>query len=243
MAKTRFTGVVHSDLYSGLTSILGKSVTTYPLREVQHPQEGQSETLDVLSGDNMTINLDVAFRWRINRESAHTLFLEVGRWNEVREFVYNAYRSAVRDGASEVTAADLLSSERQGIGTRIRDLLVARLESRGIVVTEVFVRGIDPPQAMKTAIEEKLAREQQVQAEVFQTQVVTEQANQRRAEAQGIRDAQGIIATSLDGERGTRYLYWRYLEMLGEIGRGSNNMVIAPTEGGIPIFLGQGGNR
>ena len=47
----------------------------------------------------------------------------------------------------------------------------------------------------------------------------------------------GIIASSLTGVPGQRYLYWRYLEVLGEVGAGSNNLVIAPTEGGIPIFF------
>ena len=36
---------------------------------------------------------------------------------------------------------------------------------------------------------------------------------------------------------GQRYLYWRYLEMLGEVAAGTNNLVIAPTEGGIPLFF------
>ncbi|MEJ2343698.1 MAG: hypothetical protein P8Y10_16060 [Gemmatimonadales bacterium] len=80
-----------------------------------------------------------------------------------------------------------------------------------------------------------------MQAEGFQTQVVEEQANQKRAEAAGIRDAQEIIATSLTGTAGQRYLYWRYLEMLGEVAQGTNNMVIAPTEGGIPLFFTPGG--
>jgi regulator of protease activity HflC (stomatin/prohibitin superfamily) len=99
------------------------------------------------------------------------------------------------------------------------------------------VREIVPPATLREAIEQKLAREQQVQAEAYQTQVVAEQANQKRAEAEGIRDAQDIIATSLTGVSGQRYLYWRYLEVLGEVAQGQNNMVIAPTEGGIPIFF------
>ena len=111
------------------------------------------------------------------------------------------------------------------------------LEPRGILVTDFFVREIEPPETIRQAIENKLSREQQVQAEAYETQVVEEQANQKRAEAAGIRDAQEIIATSLTGVQGQRYLYWRYLEVLGEVGAGSNNLVIAPTEGGVPIFF------
>lgn len=118
--------------------------------------------------------------------------------------------------------------------------MAEKLEQRGIVITEFFVRELQPPETLRQAIEAKLAREQQVSAEAFQTQVVEEQANQKRAEAAGIRDAQEIIATSLTGVSGQRYLYWRYLEALSEIAQGENNLVIAPTEGGIPIFLTPG---
>jgi len=119
--------------------------------------------------------------------------------------------------------------------------MAGELAPRGIVMTQFFVREIEPPEALRLAIEQKLAREQQVQAEGYQTQVVEEQANQKRAEAAGIRDAQEIIATSLTGTAGQRYLYWRYIEMLGEVADGTNNLVIAPTEGGIPIFFTPGG--
>jgi regulator of protease activity HflC (stomatin/prohibitin superfamily) len=155
----------------------------------------------------------------------------------VHAFVYNTYRSAVRDAVAEVAAANILSRDRAAIGTRIDELMAERLVPRGIVVTDFFVRELEPPETLRQAIEAKLAREQQVQAEVFQTQVVEEQANQKRAEAEGIRDAQDIIATSLTGTPGQRYLYWRYLEVLGEVGAGENNLVVAPTEGGIPIFF------
>ena len=32
-------------------------------------------------------------------------------------------------------------------------------------------------------------------------------------------------------------LYWRYLDVLGEVADGQNNMIIAPTEGGVPVFV------
>ncbi len=181
--------------------------------------------------------MDAAYRYRLNPDSVVHLFLTVGDDRAIHNFVYNTYRSAVRDAVAEVMAANILSRERAGIGARIEQLMSVNLEPRGIVMTEFFVREIEPPEAIRLAIEDKLAREQQVQAEGFQTQVVQEQANQKRAEAAGIRDAQEIIAESLTGAAGQRYLYWRYLEMLGEVGAGSNNLVIAPTEGGIPLFF------
>lgn len=232
------TGSVGSRPYSqGLYHSILRSWTNYPLREIQYPREGQSDQLTALSSDQLQIAVDAAFRYRIVPDSVVSLYLTVGEPRAVDAYVYNTYRSSVRDAIAEMVAADILSQERASIGVRIRTIMSERLSPRGIEVTDFFVREVTPPETLRQAIEAKLAREQQVQSEKFQTQVVAEQANQKRAEAEGIRDAQQVIASSLEGVRGQRYLYWRYLEMLGEVGQGQNNMVIAPTEGGIPLFF------
>ncbi|MFV1986960.1 MAG: SPFH domain-containing protein [Gemmatimonadota bacterium] len=232
------TGAVASKPYrQGLYHSILRSWTNYSLREVQFPPDGQSETLSALTSDQLQIKVDAAFRYRLMPDSVVHLYMTVGSPRDVHSFVYNAYRSATRDAISEMAAQDILSQERAGIADRIEQIMSDRLLPRGVEITDFFVREVVPPEAIRMAIEAKLAREQQVQAESFQTQVVVEQANQQRAEAKGIRDAQEIIAASLEGTAGQRYLYWRYLEMLGKIGEGQNNVVIAPTEGGIPIFF------
>lgn len=239
--RNPLTGSVDSRPFrQGLYHSILRSWTNYPLREIQYPGSGQSEHLTALTSDQLQIGMDAAFRYELVPDSVVALYLTVGEPAAVHSYVYNTYRSATRDAIAEMTAQDILSKERAGIATRIRQIMTDKLEPRGIRVTDFFVREIVPPEAIRQAIEEKLAREQQVQKEQFQMQVVEEQANQKRAEAEGIRDAQDIIAASLGGPTGQRYLYWRYLEMLGKVGDGQNNMVIAPTEGGVPIFLTPG---
>lgn len=232
------TGAVSPTPYrQGLYHSVLRSWTNYSTREIQYPSQGAAERLTALSSDQLQIGVDAAYRFRINPDSVVNLYLTIGSPADIHAYVYNTYRSAVRDAIAEVAAAQILSSDRATIGDRIELLMAERLEPRGILVTDFFVREIEPPETIRQAIEDKLAREQQVQAEAYQTQVVQEQANQKRAEAAGIRDAQEIIATSLTGVQGQRYLYWRYLEVLGEVGSGDNNLVIAPTEGGVPIFF------
>ncbi len=239
--RNPLTGAVGVSPYNqGLYHSILRSWTNYPLREVQYPREGQSERLTALTSDQLQIAVDAAFRYRLRSDSVVHMYLTIGEPNEVHSFVYNTYRSSTRDAIAEMTASDILSTERTGIAARIGEIMSDRLLPRGIEMTDFFVREVVPPETIRAAIEEKLAREQQVQVAEFQTQVVVEQANQKRAEAEGIRDAQDIIAASLEGLAGQRYLYWRYLEMLGKIGEGSNNMVIAPTEGGIPVFFTPG---
>lgn len=240
--KNAVTGAVADQLYEqGLYHAVLRDWTTYSRRELQYPGRAQSERLSALTSDQLTIAIDAAYRYRIVPDSALSLYLQIGDMEDVHTFVYNSYRSAARDAVANIAAADILSRERAGIGGQIRTIMAARLEPRGILITDFFVRDIEPPPAIRQAIEQKLSREQQVQAEAYQTQVVEEQANQRRAEAEGIRDAQNIIAESLAGPSGQRYLYWRYIESLMEVGKGENNLVIAPTEGGVPIFVTPGG--
>ena len=236
--RNPLTGAVGAEPYrQGLYHSILRSWTNYPLREIPYPREGASESLTALTVDQLQIDVDAAFRYRIMPDSIVHLYLTVGEPADVHSYVYNTYRSATRDAIAEMSAQDILSQERAGIAERIEQIMSRRLEPRGVAVTDFFVREVVPPESIREAIEAKLAREQQVQSEQFQTQVVAEQANQQRVEAEGIRDAQGIIASSLEGVSGQRYLYWRYLEMLGKIGEGQNNMVIAPTEGGIPLFF------
>lgn len=236
--KNRFTGAVAEDSYGqGLRPAILSSWTTYDLREIQYPSGGSSEPLQALTSDQLSVTVDAAFRYRLEAQQIRDLYVSIGEPERIHAYVYNIYRSAARDAVSEIAAADLLSVERAGIAERIQELMTGRLGERGITMTDFFVREIVPPPSIREAIEQKLAREQQVQAERYQTEVVVEKANQRRAEAEGIRDAQNVIAESLDGLRGQRYLYWRYLEMLGDVGQGENNVVIAPTEGGVPVFI------
>ena len=235
------TGAVGGEPYrQGLYHSILRSWTNYSTREIAFPREGGSETLTALTADQLQIRVDAAYRYRLVPDSAVSLYLEIGEPPAVHAFVYNTYRSAVRDAVAEMDATTILSRDRAEIGTRIEALMADRLTERGIEITDFFVRELQPPETLRQAIEAKLSREQQVQAEAFQTQVVEEQANQKRAEAAGIRDAQAIIATSLTGVSGQRYLYWRYLESLSEVAQGTNNLVIAPTDGGIPIFLTPG---
>lgn len=236
--RNPLTGAVGPRPYQqGLYHSILRSWTNYPLREIQHPRDGLSEQLTALTSDQLQITVDAAFRYRMIPDSVVHLYLTVGEADDVHDYVYATYRSATRDAIAEMAAQDILSVQRAGIDDRIEQIMTEQLGPRGIAITDFFIREVVPPESIREAIEAKLAREQQVQSETFQTQVVVEQANQKRAEAEGIRDAQAVIASSLEGVSGQRYLYWRYLEMLGKIGEGQNNMVIAPTEGGVPLFF------
>lgn len=242
--KGLLSGEVSSVQDVGLHHSILRTWTVYDLREIQYPEEADADVLTVLTSDQLPVQIESAYRYRIEKQAVRNLVLQVGGPRQVHELVYNAFRDATRDAVAEIAARDILSKERAQISTRIEQLMQDKLRDRGITVVQLFVRDIQPPPRLREAIEEKLAREQQVERERYQTQVVMEQANQRREEAIGIRDAQQIIAESLVGERGLRYLNWRYFETLKDVAEGSNNMVVVPiTEYGTPLFFTPGMNH
>jgi regulator of protease activity HflC (stomatin/prohibitin superfamily) len=181
--------------------------------------------------------VDASYRYRVLPEMVVELFLVVGDMRAVNQYVYTTYRTALRDAIAELTGTEILSTERLGIASRVeelmdQELMDQELEPKGIEVVRFFVREIQPPQAVREAIELKLQREQEVQAQVFQTEIVMEQAEQKRQEALGIRDSQNIIGESLT----SAYLSYFYMQTLQEVGQKEGNVIIAPTEGGNLLF-------
>lgn len=230
-----FTGSVNGPYEQGFHIVPFVTWESYQTRRQQVPDGEQADRVEVLTADQLRLIVEASYWYRVEDDAAVQLYLERGDSESVHNFVYDAYRNATRDAVSEIAAQDLLSEDRQGLGARIEQLLRDKLEGTGVEVTRYFLRDIDPPDKVKMAIEEKLSRQQEVQTEEYQTQVVQEKANQRREKARGVRDAQNIIAESLEGERGLRYLNWRYYEVLQKAATGKNNLIIANQE--MPMIL------
>ena len=122
-----------------------------------------------------------------------------------------------------------------------------RLKSLGVVFLFILVVGAIAfaalPQygvyAAHKHGEAELARAQQNrQIRVQEAQAKFESADfEARAEvrrAQGVAQANKIIADSLGGPEG--YLRWRYIEMLQETGANGREVIYVPTEANLPIL-------
>jgi prohibitin 1 len=219
-------------LYFSAPAFFWKQYSKYETREIQWPAGAQSERAEALTSDQLTIAVDAAYRYRVVPEKVVDLFLRVGDMRAVDQYVYTTYRTALRDAIAELTGTQILSTERLQIAARVEELMGEELSPKGIEVVRFFVREIEPPPAVRQAIELKLQREQEVQAQRYQTEIVKEQAEQKRQEALGIRDAQNIIGESLTAA----YLSYYYMQTLQEVGRKEGNVIIAPTEGGNLLF-------
>ena len=100
------------------------------------------------------------------------------------------------------------------------------------------MRDVQAPPRVREAIEARQEREQEVEAERFQTEIIQERALQAIEEAKGLAEAQKIISEGLT----PAYLTFHYIEQLTTLPPGS--VVYVPTEGGVPLMrqIGGGGN-
>jgi len=211
------------------------SIEKMSIREQSFPSDGTVERMDAQTSEQLTVTLEVAILYRIDGVQAPQLYQRLGTESQIENrIVLNAVRNGVRDAIATKSINEVFSPNRSELAITMKSEIQAKAGDR-IQVLDVFVRDIQAPPTVKDAIEAKLAREQQVAAERFQTEIIQERAKQKIEEAKGIAEAQKIINVDLTD----RYLMLRYIEALQNLPQGS--LVVAPTQGGMPLLLNPGG--
>ena len=205
------------------------SIERYSTREEQYPEGGdQRETMEALSSEQMAMQVDAGLRWQIDPQAAPRIFTEIGDERQIHSAVLNAIRKGVRDGMVQYSINDI--SKRALIANTMEALVDSALATRPraggppfriATVTAFFLRNLEPPAAVVTAINNKIAQEQQVETERHRVEVARLQAEQQR-----------LLNTTLTAEALTK----QYLDVLRDM-RTSNNLVImVPTTGGLPLL-------
>lgn len=207
------------------------SVEKMSTREQNFPSDGSVEQMEAQTSEQLNVALEVSLLYRFDGTRAAELYQRLGTESNIQNrIVLNAVRNGVRDAIATKSINEVFSPNRRELATAMREAIQDKAGDR-IEVLEVFVRDIQAPPTVKTAIEDKLAREQQVASERFQTEIIQEKAKQKIEEAKGIAQAQKIINVDLTD----RYLMLRYIEALQNLPSGA--LVIAPTQGGVPLLL------
>lgn len=211
------------------------SITKMSIREQAFPTDGGVERIEAQTSEQLNVDLEISILYRIDGNNAPDLYQRIGTESQIKNrIVLNAVRNGVRDAAATKSINQIFSPDRREVASDMKQAIQAKAGDR-IEVLDVFVRDIQAPERVRTAIEEKLQREQEVSEEQFQTQIIQERAKQQAEEAKGIAEAQQIISEGLTPE----YLTFFYIQQLSELGEG--NVVYVPTEGGIPLIRNLGG--
>ena len=119
----------------------------------------------------------------------------------------------------------LIPGKRSIIEKEIKQQMSKILENRGFIIEAILLKSITLPSGLYAAIESKLRAEQQAQQMEFVLLKETKEAERKRIEAAGIRDAQLIIKEGITEGN----IEWKSLEVLREIAT-SNNAKLILTE-------------
>jgi regulator of protease activity HflC (stomatin/prohibitin superfamily) len=181
----------------------------------------QDSPISVLSEDGLRVKVDVAVWFKVIGSNSPRIYKTIGT-DYVDKIVRPYTRAAVRDATVKYKATDMYQEARGKMATDIERLVRAEFKKRGLYCENVALRNIELPTAVAEAISQKLQAEQEAQKMEFKLQKEEKEADRRRIEARGIKDAQEIINKTLSRE----YLSYFYIETLRNLVNSPNNTVL-----------------
>jgi regulator of protease activity HflC (stomatin/prohibitin superfamily) len=196
------------------------------------------ETLSVLSSNGLAIQVDASVRYRPVIEELFELQTQIGPDYD-QKVVGPVVRSEARKVFGRYQPEEIYSTKREEIERQIYDEVTRALAGKHVIVEAVLVRDVELPEAIKTAIADKLAEEQRAQKMRFTLDRERQEADRKQIEAEGIARYQNIVRQGLTPE----YLQFKGIEATERIA-GSQNakiVIIGSPKGGLPlIFQGEG---
>src|SRR5512142_1255328 len=202
------------------------SVISYDLRVHE-----MKEPLSVLSNNGLAIRVDASIRYRPKAEEMYELQTQIGpQYAEI--MIAPVVRSEARKVFGRYAPEEIYSTKREEIERQIYDEVLKALEGKHVVVEAVLIRDVDLPEAIKTAIADKLAEEQRSQKMRFTLDKERQEADRKVIEAQGIAKYQTIVRQGLTPE----YLQFKRLAASPN----AKVVIVGSPKSGLPlIFQGE----
>ena len=195
------------------------------------------ETIDVLDGSGLSINVDVTMNFHLSYDSVGEIY-ETYQFDFLRRLVRPVFRSTVRDVMGRYTAEEIYSTKRAEVENLIQDEASEVLKKPGnnIILKSLLIRSITLPAQIKEAIENKLQQEQEALAYQYRLDREKSEAERKRIAANGEATANKIINSSLT----PALLKMRGIEATTLLAESPNSkvIVIGNSKDGLPIILG-----
>ncbi len=187
----------------------------------------EKETMSVPSKEGLNVSLDVSVLYRLDPAKAVEVYRTIGpHYEDV--VLKPQFRAAARGVTVGHEAKALYTSEREVLTQVISESLRGLSGDRGIIIERILLRAITLPPTVSNAIEQKLKAEQEAERMKFILDREKLEAERKRVEAAGIRDAQAIINQSLTSQ----YLNYLWINTLNQ----NPNVIYVATEANMPLF-------
>ena len=201
---------------------------------IRVPVRTRTKTIDVVlpSKEGLNVNVTVAILYRVLPERAADVIGQIGLDYE-ETLIAAVFRSQAADVSARFFAKDMYSAERRTMELEIRAGMEGIISDRGFVVEAVLMKSITLPVGLSNAIGQKLEAEQQAEQMRFTIDRERLEAERKRIEAEGIRDAQRIIGEGLSPE----ILQLRQIEAMRDLARSPNGKLVIGLDPGAPMIL------
>jgi len=195
-----------------------------------------SENVAVLTKDELHIPITVSVTLRPIEAEIAQLELEVGQGyykNVVQPEFVSLTRNIFADYEYKV-----VSPKSPEIETAIYKQLVTKIEGKHLEIDNITIDHIKYPKVVTSAVDRKLAVEQDIQQKDYEMKIAEKQAEIQRILAAGQRDAQQIIDAGLT----QRYLQYKALEVQDKLATSPNTKFYFVPMGkdGLPIIVDTG---
>jgi regulator of protease activity HflC (stomatin/prohibitin superfamily) len=197
--------------------------------------QSRDETLDVLTRNGLTVNIDLSFRYQPSLTRIGYLHDELGQ-DYLNRVLIPVIRSVTRQVIGKYTPEELYAEKRNQIEAEIFEMSRKQLDGKNVELDAILIRSVVLPNTIKDAIERKLRQEQESQEYDFRIEKERKEAERKRIEANGIREYQNIVNQSLSEQ----LLRWQGIEATKELANSQNSKVIVVGSGkdGLPLILG-----
>jgi prohibitin 1 len=191
----------------------------------------QEVILNLPSKEGLTIESEISILYNVSKNKVPFILEEIGEDYE-RVLIMNVFRSAAADVTAQYMAKDMHSGMRSEIEYRIQKRMDESLKDRGFHIERVLMKSIKLPAELSRAIERKLQAEQEAQQMEYILDRERKEAERRRIEAEGTREAQQILAEGLVRE----IIELRSIEAFRELANSPNTKIII-TDGKTPYLI------
>ncbi len=187
-------------------------------------REGQlrgDDAIQALTSEGLMVRLDVTVWYKLMPEGAAEVYSTLGT-QYVDKIVRPAARTSIRNVISNYKVEDIYTQNRESVSIEISENLRSAVKDRKVEIERVLLRDVKLPDKVQNEINAKMAAKQEAEKMEFVLDKARREAERKAVEAQGISDANKIIAKSLSGS----YLQWYYIQTLQSLVNSPNNTVI-----------------
>ena len=197
--RRRFGKITSGVLMPGLHGVnpFTSTVLKLPTRTINMPV--QLEALP--SKEGLSIVAELSILYHIKGEQVIQIFKEVGSVRSGEQIITSVLRSAAADVTAKFFAKDMHTVQRENIEKDIAAKMTEILGNRGFVIENVLLKSVRLPAGLSESIESKLQAEQDSQRMEFILSKEKQEAERKRIEATGIRDAQKIITALAETDK------------------------------------------